>query len=384
MKKTAILCVANWDSNVGYAWWLMESFWIKVCDHYDCKYNVVLAYPSISKIPERIDMSNLDVVKMDFTFEKYSSIFYQLKFIFINGIKYIYFSDRPTYSWRYPLYRLMGVKVILVHDHTPGLRCKPGKVKHFLKCLLARIPFINVNGVIGATNYVKKRLIEVNCIPKEKCYSAPNGLPDIESSDMVEVDPYKLFNIPKNRKIIVSTGRANLYKGVDFALKTIRCLLDQYVNKNIHFLFIGDGPHLVLLNEMALDLNVLEYVTFAGRINNVTSILPKCYVAFHPSKGEVGYSLSILEYMRAGLAVVVSDNLSVCEATDNNVTGYIYKQFDELDAAKKLELLLNSSELCRSMGDKARTKISECYSLENCHDSLIDAIDSQINMSVDV
>lgn len=29
-----ILLVANWESDVGYAWWLMENFWATIAQYY--------------------------------------------------------------------------------------------------------------------------------------------------------------------------------------------------------------------------------------------------------------------------------------------------------------------------------------------------------------
>ena len=91
LKKPSILCVANWDSNVGYAWWLMESFWVKIAEHYGNEFNVFLAYPSITIIPEKIKNSNLKVENIDFTFLTSSSIFAQLDFIYKQDQIYLFF-----------------------------------------------------------------------------------------------------------------------------------------------------------------------------------------------------------------------------------------------------------------------------------------------------
>ena len=93
------------------------------------------------------------------------------------------------------------------------------------------------------------------------------------------------------------------------------------------------------LKNLSRELDIEGHVTFAGKRQDVKNILPNCNFAFHPSKAEVGYSLSILEYMQAKLPVVVSDNPSVCGATTHNKTGLIYKDNNlgaACDAIKKL------------------------------------------------
>lgn len=379
-RSKAILCVANWDSNVGYAWWLMESFWIKIAEHYHDKFDVVLAYPSISTTPPAIEQSSLKVVKSDFTFKTVGNLIAQLRFILKNNIKYIYLTDRPNIHWRYFLYRLVGVKKIIVHDHTPGIRTKPKNIKRILKKLIYRLPVFTTDCSIGATEFVKQRLVEVNCIPEKRCFSAPNGLANVSQNSDTIFDLSKAFNIPTNSRVIVSVGRANLYKGVDFALQTIEALIYKLNCQRIHFLYLGDGPHLNRIQQLAIKLNINNYVTSPGRVKEIAKILPACDIAFHPSKGEVGYSLSILEYMQAGLPVVVSNNLSVCEATTNEVDGLIYQQGNIMSAATSLKSLLDDSERAKIMGESAARKVKEKYSLDKCHQALIKAIENTIGI----
>ena len=125
-------------------------------------------------------------------------------------------------------------------------------------------------------------------------------------------------------------------------------------------------------------IGIDDSASFVGRVNGVDGILRHCQVAFHPSMGEVGYSLSILEYMRAGLPVVVSNNTSVCEATTDSIDGLIYPQGDIDAAAKALMVLITDPELASSMGKSGSAKVANCFSLDNCHLALTEAIDSII------
>jgi len=379
MRNQSILCAANWDSDVGYAWWLMESFWAKIGEHYDCEFDVILAYPSISKLPGVIKQSNLKMTELDFTFNN-SSILKQLKFIVSNQVRYIYLSDRPSIHWRYLLYKLAGVRKIIVHEHTPGLRSKPAPMKLFLKEVLNNLPMISADGFIGATEFIRQRLININGINPNRCFTATNGIPIANSFNGLDVGSLQALGVPSERLVIVSTGRANLYKGVDFALETINVLVKDLRCRNAHYLYLGDGPDMDKILEMADELGINEFVTFPGRVMCVNKFLPSCSIAFHPSKGEVGYSLSILEYMQAGLPVVVSDNQSVCGATTHEEDGIIYKQDDIKAAARALKLLLDNPDLRKLMGVSASNKVKKHYSLDNCHSELIKSIDAIIGI----
>lgn len=366
MRKS-ILCVANWDSNVGYAWWLMESFWLVIDHKYGDEYKVVLAYPSISLLPDQINDSRIIVEEFDFNdkglIQTFANIWYLLK----NNVRYIYFTDRRFISLRYFIYRLVGVKGIIVHDHTPGLRTPPGRLKKLFKCMLARLPWVSADLVIGATEFVKNRNIEIACLPKDKCVSAPNGVPVLEKSKEFYVDLHNEFEIPEKNLIIVSVGRVSLYKGIDFSLEVIRYLVYEKKVKNLRYIYFGDGPDLEICKDISVEKKIEEYVIFAGRKDNLANYLPSCDIGFHASRGEVGYSLSILEFMRASLPVVVPDNPSVCEATTHGETGLIYKDLDVLSAANALECLIENEEIRMAMKTSSLERVNKMYSLDECH-----------------
>lgn len=379
MNKKGILCVANWDSNVGYAWWLMESFWVKIAERYSDEYNVYLAYPSISLIPQEIEASPLDVKEKDFGLcISFIQVIRQSIFIRENRIEHIYFSDRPLFALRYAIYRLVGVKKIIVHDHTPGLRSQPTGLKKALKKFRSLIPMFNCDAVIGATDFVRNRCIDVNCFPKRKCFSAPNGIPT-NVPDKMPLDVYKKYNIPEERIIIVSVGRASLYKGLDFALNVIDGLIKRGVC--LHYLYLGDGPDLDICKQLSSEMGIENFVTFAGRVKRVDEYIQSCDIAFHPSRGEVGYSLSILEFMREGLPVVVPDNPSVSGATGHMYTGMIYRENDASSAIEAMLKLITEPENRKRMGENALNKVHKEFSLERCHNKFLRIMDYVITGS---
>lgn len=375
-----LLLVANYDSGVGYAWWLMESFWVRLAEQYHHHNQVVLAYPAISKLPNSITSAPIQVIELDFSGCNVHQILAQCKFLLHNQVHTIYFSDMPMWHWRYVLYRLAGVKIIIIHEHTPGVRTPVRGIKAVLKRLLHRLPWFVVDGAIGATDFVQQRFIEVCCMPAKRCFSAPNGLPLLN----VPTEPaelHQIFSIPEEKKILVMTGRAHRYKRVDFVLECMSALFAAGCNK-IHFLFIGDGPDLSYFKTTAAKLGIANNCTFAGRRNDVPNLLEGADIAIHPSLGEVGYSLSILEYMRAGLPVVVPDNPSVCGATKHNVTGIIYPEGDLQAASEALHKLVKDDSMRTKIGKNARLS-AKGYNLETTWRALMAAfskIDRQGNL----
>lgn len=370
-KQSGILLVANWDSAAGYAWWLMESYWVAISEQYADRLKCHLAYPSISGVPENIVRAPITLHRQDFSFGSWRGLAGQLSFLRRNKIRTIYFTDRAAVSWRYALYRAAGVRAIVIHDHTPGLRTPPRGLKKLLKWTAQRLPWIAADVQIGATEFVRRRLIDVGCAPAAKCFTVPNGLP---AQDAEPLDVYAEFGIPRTRKIFATVARATRYKGIAFALRTLAATGRQ----DWHYLLCGDGPDLGHFRSVAVELGIADQVTFAGNRRDVPRILLGCYAAMHPSDGEVGYSLAILEYMRAGLPVLVPDNPSVSAATDL-LTGIIYR--DEADAMQGLQKLLDVPEYAAYLGRHARTAV-QSYSLREAHERLLDAVDRAIQLKV--
>lgn len=370
--KASLVLVANWDSDAGYAWWLMESYWRCLSLAYAPLCPVFLAYPSISKLPPAIQASPIACIELDFTKTDVNAVRAQAAFIHQHQVKTLYFSDQAFWHWRYLLFRLLGVRCIVVHDHTPGLRPAVRGIKRGLKQLIFRLPGLSANAVFGATSFVRQRAINVACVPPERCYSIPNGLPAL--SEDKKADVHTLFGIPRDRRILTSVARATVYKGIPFVLECLAQLVRERGVTDLHFLYCGDGPDLESFKRHAAELGIAEYVSFAGRRSDVSELLGGCHFAIQPSQGEVGYSLSILEYMRAGLPVIVPDNPSVCMATEDGINGLIYQEGNVESATNAIYKLIKSPETVSMLGKNAKQAVQEVFSLQVAHQKLLNSM----------
>lgn len=370
-----ILLAANWESDVGYAWWLMENFWVAIAEHFEHRgKSSYLIYPKITEIPDAIEASCIKVLEHDFRDRSPSSLIRLHQIIRRHAIQYIYLSDARSYSLLYPLLKLWGINTIVVHEHFPGDRTIATSWRKLFKSGIQRIPFYTADHFIAVSDFVYRRFIQVACIPASKCSTAPNGIIPINPSDTDRKYAKNIFNIPENRLIVVSTGRADYYKGIDFIIKCCAELVHQRSINDLHFLFCGDGPDLEDFRELVSTYKVDEYFTLAGKRPDIRDILPSCDIGFHASKGEVGYSLSIIEYMSAGLGTIVPDLPSTSEATRHNDTGLLYKHGNVSSACDAIELC-RSSEFRRKLSTNAQFTARDIYNLEDTNTQLINTLD---------
>ena len=144
---------------------------------------------------------------------------------------------------------------------------------------------------------------------------------------------------------------------------------------DVIFLLIGDGQAIPQLEEQIHKHNLEDTVKLLGFRNDVLRILCISDIAFHAAMGE-GFSLSIIEYMSAGLPVLVPDIASVSQAITHDKTGLVYQHNDPISASSYLEKLVTDKNKRFSMGAAAKIEANDKYNLEQCTQNFIQAIKS--------
>ena len=378
MRKN-ILLVANYDSNVGYAWWLMENFWATIANEFTKKgYKCLLLYPKITTIPKIILESQILLIEQDYADTSYSGIKKLLSIIRNNDIGYLYLTDKPETSFLYALFKLCGVKSIFIHDHTPGERTKLAGFKLQLKKLYKRLPLLNADIFIAVTDYVRTRMLECSALPANKCFVAKNGIIPIGRNPEYRYYCHDTFDLPRNSTLVITTGRANYYKRIDFLITAFANILSKNKLSHVYFIFCGDGPHLLAFQTLATQLGLSKEFIFAGKRSDIHLLLQSCDIGVQASEGEVGYSLSILEYMSAGLATLVPDNPSVCQSITDGYDGQYFSRNSLSSLCSNLLNLIKNKDLRQKLSLHATKTIGSSYLLSNTNSQLIQILSKVI------
>ena len=145
-----------------------------------------------------------------------------------------------------------------------------------------------------------------------------------------------------NLKVIVYVGRLAREKNLDDLFEAFKGL------ENVVLLFVGDG-----LKSLKRKFSSEEGVVITGFVDNVVPYLQAADIYVMPSHTETS-SLSTLEAMSCGLAVVSS---GVGGMKDYLIEGFncrLYKKGDVRDLSLKIEKLLSDDELRLKLGSGAR------------------------------
>lgn len=363
----SVLLVANYAPDVGFAWWLMEHFWVQLAViSREFGLHPILAYPKAGQLPTSIKEARIETVTLPFPGSSLSDMIRALRFVRARRVRYIYFTDRQFSSVAYALFRLAGTRLILNHDHSPGDRPPVAGAKGFAKFLVRRAPLINCDMQMCVSPLIADRARLNARIPDDRIVVVQNGIgPSAPTADRHYA--HQEFGLPPDAQICVVVGRAHRYKRIDFAVKVAAQCQQKHSLAHLFFLYCGDGPDLDRLKAMVNRYGVSDHFIFAGRREDVPELLASADFALHPAQGEA-FSLAILEYMRASLVVLVPDIPSVSQAITHGDTGLIYPDGDVDSAARMLLTLTRDATQRGRLGRAAAQRVREAYSFSAMED----------------
>ncbi len=374
----AIALVANYESDVGYAWWLMENFWAVIALEAAARgRKCVLAYPIINTIPRIIQDAPIEIREFRFGRSSWKDVLRTARFLRDHKVESVYLTDWPYLHWGYLLWRLYGVTRIVMHDHTPGVRPPIRGVRGAIKRFLFSLRVFSCDQYVAVSKYVGRRHVENACVPSKLGVVVENGIVPFDPVTSARAGVRTRLQVPNDAFLIVLVSRATYYKGIDFAVRALASVLKQDPTASIYAVHCGDGPDLEAFKKLTTEENVADRFRFLGRRSDVREILASADLAFHPSRGEA-MSLALLEFMCAGLPVVVPDDASVCTNVEHEVSGLVYPKGDLQAAAHALRSLYEDRKKCAQLGEQARAICLERYTLERTNRSFTEQVVSSL------
>ena len=363
-----ILMVANYPSDTAYAWWLMESFWSKLAAISESQGNrVFLSFPKITELSQNIKNSKIETIELVVPWKTTEQKIKIRQFIKENNITCIYFTDQSYFNLKYITMRKNGVRCIINHDHTPGDRPPVRGIKGALKAVRNMLPAVCVDKVFCVSKLMRIRSIENERIPPGKCIVIQNGINPVDCTEKETSKFRGELGVSDNALLICTSGRAHPYKRFDFIINCAASLKQLSPELDFHFVIAGDGPAMTALQKQVNDLDLSDRVKLLGFRKDIHNILCASDIGIHAALGE-GFSLAILEYMSAGLPVVIPNIPSVSQAIIDNETGLLYSKNNTDQVAEQILYLAKNKDKRLAMGLKATDEVATKYTIKNCLD----------------
>ncbi len=228
------------------------------------------------------------------------------------------------------------------------------------------------DSIIGCSNAVSSNLITNYTINPEKVTTIHSFVDNEAILDKIsKIDEHQLrlkFNIPANKKIIISCGNAEYRKGVDLFIEVASAFKTNSNLKNeVVFVWVGiqkSGElyekclELIETNKIQDIVILIEQTPMAQELIGISTI-------FALTSREDPFPLVMLEAAVCSKPIVGFIESGGSAEFIEHDAGILIKDFDTLKMAAEIDFLLNNQEKSRMMGKVGLQKCNELYNFAN-------------------
>jgi glycosyltransferase involved in cell wall biosynthesis len=188
-----------------------------------------------------------------------------------------------------------------------------------------------------------------------KCNAQPLGL-----ADPAKWLPLALAS--EREDMVVCAGRLHPSKGQDVLIKALALNARSWGPNRV--LFLGSGPRLDYLRQLAGEKGVADRCVFAGVVSHdeVLRHMSRAKAVVVPSRSEA-FGYVNLEALAVGTPVIASKVGGISEIVRDGVDGYLVPPDDPETLAGTLVKLLGNPALRELLGRHGRQRFLECYEL---------------------
>lgn len=262
-----------------------------------------------------------------------------------------------------PVAKKLGIPVV-VHFH--GFDASETSVLEELKHDYLRM-FEYSKAIIGVSNQMRAKLISIGA-PAEKVHYTAYGPND------------KFFeNTPQfNTKTFLSVGRFIDKKAPHLTILAFKKCLEKHPDAKLHM--VGGGPFFRICEELANHFNLNSSIKFLG-VQNSDFVKVEMQSAFcfiqHSRVAEngdmEGTPVAIIEAQAAALPVISTYHAGIPDIVVHGETGYLIEEGEVDKMADYMIELASNMELARQMGEKARKRIQDNFTMKH-HIAALDRI----------
>ncbi|KJR40861.1 glycosyl transferase, group 1 [Candidatus Magnetoovum chiemensis] len=186
-----------------------------------------------------------------------------------------------------------------------------------------------------------------------------NGIDtDLFSPKTANLELKKRLGI-NSQYVLISACRLVGWKGLQYGIAALSELVKKY---DITYLIIGGGDYKDELEAAAVKHKVENNIIFLGEIpnNELANYYAISDIALYPSVADETFGISIAEAMSCAKPVVTTTAGAIPEVADKDCAVLIAPK-DAASIVNAVDMLINDSDLRRSLGVKGRKKIMDRF-----------------------
>jgi glycosyltransferase involved in cell wall biosynthesis len=221
--------------------------------------------------------------------------------------------------------------------------------------------------MVAVSEDLKRFVAHTTGIKEGRLNVVYNGVETLSvCGDSKEIPKYKEeLGLPPNKRIVGVVGSLYPVKGHKYLLEAVPAILQEC--PEALFLLIGKGRLEAQLKQQAKRLNIEDHVKFLGLRDDIPKLLALMDVFVLPSLSE-GLSMSILEAMMAGKAIVATDVGGNAELVVNGESGVLVPSENSETLASSIVSLLKDMVRAKQFGENGRRRATSFFS----HDKMVE------------
>ena len=262
---------------------------------------------------------------------------------------------------------------MVVHTvHGQAFHPYQSKWKNHLFIALERFAAKFCDKIYAVAQAMIDQCVAAGVAPREKYMVVYSGMDTTAFANAVrEADLRNKLGIPENAKTIVTVARLFHQKGYEFVIPAAEKVLEH--DKNVHFLFVGDGPMYDELTSYLKAKNIDQNFHFAGLVPpaEVCRYIAQSDLLWHLSLHE-GLPRAVVQALATGIPAIGFALDGTPEVIINGETGYTVAA-EDIDAVTAHTItLFENDELRRTMGANGKIKVLEQFDWQRMADILED------------
>jgi sugar transferase (PEP-CTERM/EpsH1 system associated) len=261
-----------------------------------------------------------------------------------------------------PAARLSGVPVTIHSEHGYEVDMLEGLLKR--RRVLRRFAYALADAVFTVTEELRTYHAQQAWLPRQRIRVLPNG---VDTSRFVRrpgegEQTRQRLGLGDGSLVIGAVGRLVPIKDHVTLLRAAEILISR--GMPVRVLLAGSGPELAKHQEfVAASPRLAGRVVFAGAVSDVAALLNAMDVFVLPSLSE-GMSNTLLEAMASSLPVVATRVGGNSELVEDERSGWLFEPRDVMALATILERIGRDSNLRQELGQAARRRAVEHFSLD--------------------
>jgi glycosyltransferase involved in cell wall biosynthesis len=349
-----LLCVGNYDRNTGYAWRTIRQVWNQVAERL-AEHGVRTLVVERERGGGEGQTSAGALVRLECGWNDWDDL---VEICRREQVDCCWLTDREILSRDYGKLRAAGVRKIVNHERTSGARDVPTGIKRFVKGVLARRPAWTADRYVAISDFVQRRLLETGRLPQSKVSRIYNAIDTARWSEPIDRDEVRRrLGLNDDRPLVVSTSRAQSYKGIGSYLEAVHRISAQRSLLAVH---CGDGPELDLFRARLCEMND-DRIRLLGAREDYRDLVRAADLVVVPPHWSEAFGLTVVEAMAAGRPLVATAVGAIPELVGDGEQALLVepKNVAQLNAA--IVRLLDDRPLAAQLGTAAQRRATEQF-----------------------